>query len=66
MIILHEFKEMAKIAIKHQNDLNFDRRKTLRKSTNTFNYRIFTDTFPYCMLFLDKYNTRDRNQVTKI
>ena len=43
MIILHEFKEMAKIVIKHHHDLNFDRIKTLRKSTNTFNYRIFTD-----------------------
>ena len=31
------FKEMAKIVIKQHNDLNFDRRKTLRKSTITFN-----------------------------
>ena len=34
------FKEMAKIVTNKHNDLNFDRRKTLRKSTITFNDRI--------------------------
>ena len=52
-----DFKEMAKIIIK-QNDVNFDRRKTLGKSTITFNYRIVDGhfEFPYCMLLFDKSN----------
>ena len=35
-------KEMAKIVTKQQNDLIFGRRKTLCKSTITFNFRIVT------------------------
>jgi len=58
--LLHarDFKEMAKILTEQQNDLNFDRRKTLRKSTITFNYRIVDGhiEFPYCMLLFDKFN----------
>jgi len=48
---------MGKVVTK-QNDLNFDRRKTLRKSTITFNYRIVDGhiAFPYCMLLFDKFN----------
>ena len=51
------FKEMAKIVTK-QNDLNFDRRKTLRKSIITFNYRIVDGhiEIPYSMLLFDKSN----------
>jgi hypothetical protein len=51
-----DFKEMGEIAIK-QIYLNFDRRKTLRKSTITFNYRIVDGhlEFPYCMLLFDQY-----------
>ena len=33
------FKEMPKIVTNKHNDLNFDRSKTLRKSTITFNDR---------------------------
>jgi len=32
-----DFKEIAKIVKTQQNDLNFGRRKPLRKSTITFN-----------------------------
>jgi hypothetical protein len=46
---------MGKIVAK-QIDLNFDRRKTLRESTITFNYRIVDGhiEFLYCMLLFDK------------
>ena len=52
-----DFKEMGEMAIK-QIYLNFDRRKTLRKSTITFNYRIVDGhiEFPYYMLLFDKSN----------
>jgi hypothetical protein len=48
---------MSKIVTK-QNYLNFDRRKTLREKTITFNFRIIDGhiEFPYCMLFFDKSN----------
>ena len=51
-----DIKEMAKI-VKKQKGLNFDRRKTLRKSTITFNYRI-TDghDVPFCIVLYDKSN----------
>ena len=53
-----DFKEIAKIVKTQQNDLNFDRRKALRKSTITFKYRIVDGQieFPYCMLLFDKSN----------
>ena len=58
-IILHDrdIKEMSKIVTK-QKYLNFDRRKTLRKWTITFNFRIIDGhiEFPYCRLFFDKFN----------
>ena len=52
-----DFKEMGKIVAK-QIDFNFDRIKTLRKSTITFNSRIVDRhiEFPYCMLLFDKSN----------
>jgi len=48
-------KTLCKIVTKLIN-LNFDRRKTLRKSTITFNYRIVDGhiEFPFCMLLFDK------------
>jgi len=48
---------MGKIVTKHI-DLNFDRRKTLRKSTIPFNYRIVDGhlEFPYYMVLFDKSN----------
>ena len=59
----------AKIVTK-QNDLNFDRIKTWRKSTITSNYRIVDGhiEFPYCMLLFDKSNSlklqsSDQNQI---
>jgi hypothetical protein len=49
--------EMSKIFTK-QKYLNFDRRKTLRKSTITFNFRISDGhiEIPYCILLFDKSN----------
>jgi hypothetical protein len=49
--------EMSEIVTK-QKDFNFDRRKTLRKSTLTFNFRIIDGHIEirYCMLSFDKSN----------
>ena len=54
-----DIKEMTKIVTK-QNSLSFDRRKTLRKSTITFNYRIIDGhvDVPFCMLLFDKSNKK--------
>ena len=48
-----DFKEMDKIVTK-QIDLNFDQRKTLRKSAITFNHRIVDEhiELPHFMLLL--------------
>jgi hypothetical protein len=53
----HDINEMSKIVTK-QKDLNFDRSKTLRKSTISFNFRIIDGhiEIPYCMLLFDKSN----------
>jgi hypothetical protein len=50
---------MSKI-VTNQKDLNFGRRKTLRKSTIAFNYRIIDGhiEIPYCMLLFDKSNKK--------
>jgi hypothetical protein len=54
-----DIKDMSKIVTK-QKYLNFDRRKTLRKRTITFNFRIIDGhiEFPYSRLFFDKSNKR--------
>ena len=54
-----DIKDMSKIVTK-QKYLNFDRRKTLRKKTITFNFRIIDGhiEFPYYRLFFDKSNKR--------
>jgi len=57
ILLGRDIKEMSKI-VKKQKGLNFDRRKTLRKSTITFNYRI-TDghvDVPFCIVLYDKSN----------
>ena len=54
-----DIKDMSKIVTK-QKYLNFDRRKTLRKKTITFNFRIIDGhiELPYSRLFFDKSNKR--------
>jgi len=42
---------MAEIATKQPNDLNFGRRKTLRKLTITFNVELLRDTLHFHTLF---------------
>jgi hypothetical protein len=53
----HDIKDMSKID-KKQKYLNFDRIKTLRKKTITFNFRNIDGhiEFPYYRLFFDKSN----------
>ena len=58
-----DINEMSKIVTK-QKYLNFDGRKTLRKSTITFNSRIIDGhiEIPYCMLLFDKSNKQSIKQ----
>ena len=64
-----QVKKMSKFERKQQNYLYFSRRKTLRKETITFNFRIIDGhiEFPYCMLFNDlsslKLQSRDQNRI---
>ena len=57
VLYARDINEMSKI-VTNQKDLNFGRRKTLRKSTIAFNYRIIDGhiEIPYCMLLFDKSN----------
>jgi hypothetical protein len=60
------FNEMVKIVTK-QNDLNFDRRKTLLKSSIIFKDRIVDGhiEFPYCMLLFASLKLQSRDQNLK-
>ena len=62
-----DIKDMSKIVTK-QKDLNFGRRKTLRKYTITFNFRIIDGhvEFPYFMLLIDKSNKRSAKLETAV
>ena len=69
-LFLHvrDFKEMVKIVTKQHNDLNFGRRKTLRKSTITFNDRIDDGhiEFLYCVILFDKSNKQSTQLETAV
>jgi hypothetical protein len=56
-MITQDIKEMSKIVTK-QKDLNFGKRKSLRKYIMTCNFRIIDGNIelPYCMLLYAKSN----------
>ena len=62
-----DFKEMGKIVTK-QIDVDFNKRKTLQKSTITFNHRIVDGQieFPHCMLLFDKSNKQSTKLETAV